>query len=83
MSNIAEDNLRAKLKKIHTMFKERKKAARLQPFRDDLDENKPDEQPVAQTAPIEEPKPTEPLEISQEEKPKGSYLYQKLFWWWK
>ena len=47
----------------------------------------PEQEP--ETVSVEEPEPEqeeskpESLEISQEEKPKGSYLYQKLFWWWK
>uniref|UniRef100_A0A6C0KEC3 Uncharacterized protein n=1 Tax=viral metagenome TaxID=1070528 RepID=A0A6C0KEC3_9ZZZZ len=81
MSNIAEDNLRAKMKRIRAQIKERKQT-KLQAFPDELNSIKETTKDIVSTP--EEDMAIEPIKIEKDEKTTiRSYIYQKLFWWWK
>jgi hypothetical protein len=85
MSNIAEDNLRAKMKRIRVQIKERKQT-KLQAFPDELNSIKETAEHSKDSKPEEEIAPSAPENpiIEKDEKATiRSYIYQKLFWWWK
>ena len=89
MSNLAEENLRTKMKRIRDKIKEQKKL-KLSPFPVFSDDVHPNIEIETEMKEMKEMKETlEKIDEKEESEPKTEeptpkpYFYQRLLWWWK